>query len=173
MQRIGSSPVQIDEFISGEPGRLHYEDTNEARAISTFKDCYGIGPKQAYRLVERGARTLDDLKTKDFGLTDGQKVSWEFSRAANPRLVLTCMMSLSNASLAKSAARSSTKSVLPRSPLSPSSGSRSWVATVVASLTLATSTFSSRATLPMASPMLASSSALCALCVNRALSPTT
>lgn len=46
-----------------------------ARAIATFKDIYGVGKTFANELYRRGARTIDDLRTKDYQLTAGQKVS--------------------------------------------------------------------------------------------------
>lgn len=71
---------QIDEFISGAPGRQFYEDNEQSRTIAMFKDVYGVGRTFANELYRRGARSMDDLRTKDFGLTPGQMVSqrnWE------------------------------------------------------------------------------------------------
>lgn len=34
---------QINEFISGVPGRAFYEDNEHARCIVVFKDIYGVG----------------------------------------------------------------------------------------------------------------------------------
>lgn len=34
---------QINEFISGVPGRTFYEDNEHARCVALFKDIYGVG----------------------------------------------------------------------------------------------------------------------------------
>ena len=40
-----------------------------------FRDVYGVGRVLANELYRKGARTMDDLRAKDFGLTAGQLVS--------------------------------------------------------------------------------------------------
>ena len=65
---------RIDEFISGGPGRHYYENTDQIRAVQVFKDIYGVGRTFANELYCRGARTIEDLRTKDYGLTPGQLV---------------------------------------------------------------------------------------------------
>lgn len=35
--------AQINEFISGVPGRAFYEDNEHARCVALFKDIYGVG----------------------------------------------------------------------------------------------------------------------------------
>ncbi|KLT43747.1 hypothetical protein CC85DRAFT_243627 [Cutaneotrichosporon oleaginosum] len=72
---IGESLAQrIDEFLEGRQGRAYYEDTLEARTIATFKDVYGVGKNFAAELYRKGARTIEDLKTKEYGLTSGQRL---------------------------------------------------------------------------------------------------
>jgi DNA polymerase lambda len=72
---IGSSLAdRIDEFLSGATGRAYYEDTERARAVQTLKDVYGVGPTIANELYNRGARTIDDLRNKDYGLSSAQQV---------------------------------------------------------------------------------------------------
>ncbi|KAL7424399.1 hypothetical protein Q5752_000081 [Cryptotrichosporon argae] len=63
---------RIDEFLSGAPGRAHYEDTEQVRTIAMFKDIYGVGKVLANQLYRRGAVTMDDLRDPSFGLTAGQ-----------------------------------------------------------------------------------------------------
>ena len=65
---------QIDEFISGEPGRLFYENGEQAQIIQSFREIYGIGRNLANELYRRGARSIDDLRNGHFGLTYGQRV---------------------------------------------------------------------------------------------------
>jgi DNA polymerase lambda len=43
-----------------------------------FKDVYGVGRVLANELYRKGARTMEDLRTKDFGLNAGQLVSVEW-----------------------------------------------------------------------------------------------
>lgn len=43
--------------------------------MAVFHNVYGVGKKHAHDLWQQGARSLDDLRNKDFGLTEGQKVS--------------------------------------------------------------------------------------------------
>ncbi|BEJ01255.1 hypothetical protein CcaverHIS631_0511120 [Cutaneotrichosporon cavernicola] len=75
---IGESLAQrIDEFLEGRLGRAYYEDTVEARTIATFKDVYGVGKNFAAELYRKGARSIEDLKTKEYGLTTGQRVGVE------------------------------------------------------------------------------------------------
>lgn len=66
---------QIDEILTGAKGRLYFEDTDQARTIAKFQDVYGVGSRCAHDLYSRGARSIEDLRTKDFGLTAGQLVS--------------------------------------------------------------------------------------------------
>lgn len=66
---------QIDEILTGAKGRLYFEDTDQARTIAKFQNVYGVGSRCAHELYSRGARSIEDLATKDFGLTVGQKVS--------------------------------------------------------------------------------------------------
>ncbi|GMK59721.1 hypothetical protein CspeluHIS016_0803270 [Cutaneotrichosporon spelunceum] len=75
---IGESLAQrIDEFLEGRLGRAYYEDTVEARTIATFKDVYGVGKNFAAELYRKGARSIEDLKTKEYGLTAGQRIGVE------------------------------------------------------------------------------------------------
>lgn len=75
MKGIGQSIAdRIDEFVSGSTGRLAYEDTEQARILATFRDVYGVGKNHANDLYRLGARSIEDLRTKDFGLTSGQLV---------------------------------------------------------------------------------------------------
>lgn len=64
---------QIDEFLTGAKGRLYFEDTDQARTIAKFQNVYGVGRRCAHELYSRGARSIEDLRSKDFGLTAGQQ----------------------------------------------------------------------------------------------------
>ncbi|ORY31676.1 hypothetical protein BCR39DRAFT_465497 [Naematelia encephala] len=77
---------RIDEFISGEPGRAYYEDTEKARIVAVLKDVYGVGETFANELYKRGARSIRDLKEKDFGLTPGQNIGVELYEDLNTRI---------------------------------------------------------------------------------------
>lgn len=75
MRAMISLTKQIDEILTGAKGRLYFEDTDQARTIAKFQDVYGVGSRCAHDLYSRGARSIEDLRTKDFGLTAGQLVS--------------------------------------------------------------------------------------------------
>ena len=65
---------QIDEFISGGVGRQFYENNEKAQIVAQFKDIHGVGTNFANELYRLGARTIQDLRTHDYGLTTGQMV---------------------------------------------------------------------------------------------------
>ncbi|ADV23887.1 conserved hypothetical protein [Cryptococcus gattii WM276] len=80
--------VQINEFISGVPGRAFYEDNEHARCIAVFKDIYGVGRQYANELYRMGARTITDLRTGRFPLSPGQQIGlalYEDLRSRIPR----------------------------------------------------------------------------------------
>ena len=77
---------RIDEFLSGAQGRLFFEQDDKQDAISEFRKVYGIGRKLANDLYRRGARTLDDLRTKDFGLSRGQMIGLDLYDELNSRI---------------------------------------------------------------------------------------
>ncbi|KAL1405924.1 hypothetical protein Q8F55_007604 [Vanrija albida] len=84
---IGSSMAdRIDEFLTGAQGRAYYEDNERARTMAIFHNVYGVGKKHAHDLWQQGARSLDDLRTKDFGLTEGQKLGVELYDDLNSRI---------------------------------------------------------------------------------------
>ncbi|EIW71916.1 hypothetical protein TREMEDRAFT_26921 [Tremella mesenterica DSM 1558] len=68
---------RIDEFLTGSKGREYYENTEKAKTISMFKDIYGVGKSFANELYRRGARTIEDLREKEYGLSKGQKIGVE------------------------------------------------------------------------------------------------
>nr|KIR88216.1 DNA polymerase lambda subunit [Cryptococcus tetragattii IND107] len=79
---------QINEFISGVPGRAFYEDNEHARCIAVFKDIYGVGRQYANELYRMGARTITDLRTGRFPLSPGQQIGlalYEDLRSRIPR----------------------------------------------------------------------------------------
>ncbi|KIR59252.1 DNA polymerase lambda subunit [Cryptococcus bacillisporus CA1873] len=79
---------QINEFISGVPGRAFYEDNEHARCIAIFKDIYGVGRQYANELYRMGARTITDLRTGRFPLSPGQQIGlalYEDLRSRIPR----------------------------------------------------------------------------------------
>ncbi|KIR24693.1 DNA polymerase lambda subunit [Cryptococcus deuterogattii 99/473] len=79
---------QINEFISGVPGRAFYEDNEHARCIVVFKDIYGVGRQYANELYRMGARTITDLRTGRFPLSPGQQIGlalYEDLRSRIPR----------------------------------------------------------------------------------------
>jgi DNA polymerase lambda len=45
--------------------------------VAIFKDIYGVGKNFAATLYQRGARTIDDLRTNDYGLSPGQVMGVE------------------------------------------------------------------------------------------------
>ncbi|WWC91862.1 uncharacterized protein L201_006809 [Kwoniella dendrophila CBS 6074] len=72
---IGQSLAdRIDEFLSGAHGRAFYENTEQARCVSLFKDIYGVGRQNANDLYRLGARSIDDLRSGRYPLTAGQKI---------------------------------------------------------------------------------------------------
>ena len=117
------SSFQIDEFLSGVPGRQFYEDNEQTRTIAAFKDIYGVGRTFANELYKRGARSIEDLRTHDFGLTVGQKVGllsrgqpseiMVHGRKTERRLALSCMM-ISNRAYHEKSADSCTRLSEPR-----------------------------------------------------------
>jgi DNA polymerase lambda len=98
--------MQIDEFLTGAKGRAYYENTEQARTIATFKDIYGVGKSFANTLYQRGARTIEDLRTGEYGLTSGQKVGRLFLTPLTSRLVSTSTRTCVRAFRATNAARS-------------------------------------------------------------------
>lgn len=77
---------RIDEFLSGAHGRLYFEQDDKQATVSDFRKVYGIGRKLANDLYRRGARTLDDLRNKDFGLTRGQMIGLDLYDELNSRI---------------------------------------------------------------------------------------
>ncbi|RXK41478.1 hypothetical protein M231_01186 [Tremella mesenterica] len=68
---------RIDEFLTGSKGREYYENTEKAKTVCMFKDIYGVGKSFANELYRRGARTIEDLREKEYGLSKGQKIGVE------------------------------------------------------------------------------------------------
>jgi DNA polymerase/3'-5' exonuclease PolX len=57
---------KIQEILEdGKLARLEEQDTPERRAAQLFAKVHGIGPTSAQMLVERGHRTLDDLRAHE------------------------------------------------------------------------------------------------------------
>ncbi|KAK4689224.1 hypothetical protein P7C73_g887, partial [Tremellales sp. Uapishka_1] len=80
--------ARIDEFLEGGQGRAYYENTERMQSIQVFKDVYGIGKAHANEIYDRGARTIEDLRSKDFGLNHNQIIGvelYEDLRARIPR----------------------------------------------------------------------------------------
>lgn len=143
----GEAHRQIDEILTGAKGRLFFEDTEQARAVAKFQNVYGVGSRCAHELYTRGARSIEDLRTKDFGLTAGQKAGSALPAPwLTGRLVLTYTTISALESLGRSVASCSRRSVPRRCPSMTRSSSRSWVRTAAEKQTRATLTFSSHAT---------------------------
>lgn len=89
---------KIDEWINGGQGRQFYETNDQVKTVQIFKDIYGVGEStpnvpgrhntllgavslttragraRANEFYHQGARTIDDLKSGRFELTEGQRV---------------------------------------------------------------------------------------------------
>ncbi|WVQ84531.1 hypothetical protein IAT38_006685 [Cryptococcus sp. DSM 104549] len=84
---IGESlALRIDEWITGAPGRAHYEDTEQARCVALFKDIYGVGRNFANDLYRAGARSIADLRTGPYPLSEGQKIGLALYEDLNSRI---------------------------------------------------------------------------------------
>jgi len=86
-----STDWQIDEWINGGVGRQYYENNEQVQTVQLFKDVYGVGTSshqtrgpqliriqgrtRANEFYQKGARTIEDLKSGRFELTEGQRVS--------------------------------------------------------------------------------------------------
>ncbi|KAI0031781.1 Nucleotidyltransferase, partial [Vararia minispora EC-137] len=53
---------------TGELRRLKYADTEDVRVVRLFNGIYGAGLQISWRWYAAGARTLDDLRAKRFGI---------------------------------------------------------------------------------------------------------
>ncbi|KAJ3700615.1 hypothetical protein LUZ61_004320 [Rhynchospora tenuis] len=69
----------IDEIVNtGKLSKLeHFENDEKVRTVSLFGEVWGIGPATAFKLYEKGHRTLDDLKTDD-SLTHAQRIGLQY-----------------------------------------------------------------------------------------------
>lgn len=67
---------QIQEFISGNPGRQFYENNEERQTLTMLRKVHGVGPRYANEFYRRGVRSIDDLRTKDYGLNTNQLVTF-------------------------------------------------------------------------------------------------
>lgn len=65
---------KIQEILDdGKLARLEEQDTPERRAAQLFAKVHGIGPTSTQMLVERGHRTLDDLRAHEVRSKGQQK----------------------------------------------------------------------------------------------------
>ncbi|ORX39393.1 hypothetical protein BD324DRAFT_577128 [Kockovaella imperatae] len=84
---IGQSIAdRIDEFVSGTKGRQFYENTEQVQIIAQFRKIYGVGATFATELYKRGARSIDDLRTGEYGLSGGQAIGVELFDDLNTRI---------------------------------------------------------------------------------------
>ncbi|KAF2302467.1 hypothetical protein GH714_036449 [Hevea brasiliensis] len=69
----------IQEIVTtGKLSKLeHFETDEKVRTISLFGEVWGIGPATAFKLYEKGYRTLDDLENED-SLTHAQKLGLKY-----------------------------------------------------------------------------------------------
>ncbi|KAJ9103152.1 hypothetical protein QFC21_002574 [Naganishia friedmannii] len=94
LKGIGLNIAQrIGEIIrnGGRSDREYFEDNEESRTVAKFGKIYGVGQK-AQELWDRGARSLDDLRTGQWGLTEGQKVSISAFAIQISELALTAIL---------------------------------------------------------------------------------
>ncbi|KAJ9119176.1 hypothetical protein QFC22_003668 [Naganishia vaughanmartiniae] len=88
LKGIGVNIAQrIGEIIrnGGRSDREYFEDNEESRTVAMFGKIYGVGQK-AQELWDRGARSLDDLRTGQWGLTGGQKIGLSLYDDLNDRM---------------------------------------------------------------------------------------
>ncbi|KAK3038649.1 hypothetical protein RJ639_027312 [Escallonia herrerae] len=69
----------IQEIVTtGKLSKLeHFETDEKVRTISLFGEVWGIGPATAFRLYEKGCRTLEDLENED-SLTNPQRLGLKY-----------------------------------------------------------------------------------------------
>ena len=74
---IGPGIVRLFiEFV--DTGKVELLIKEQNRMENVFSDIYGVGPKKAKELVDKGIRTLDELRDKQDVLNDIQKVGLKY-----------------------------------------------------------------------------------------------
>lgn len=74
---IGPGIVRLFiEFV--DTGKVELLIKEQNRMENIFSDIYGVGPKKAKELVDKGIRTLDELREKQDVLNDIQKVGLKY-----------------------------------------------------------------------------------------------
>ncbi|GHJ86075.1 hypothetical protein NliqN6_2477 [Naganishia liquefaciens] len=71
---------RIDEIIrnGGISDREIYEDNTQARTVAMFGDIYGVGTRRANEFWNQGARSLDDLRSGSWALSEAQKMGLKY-----------------------------------------------------------------------------------------------
>ena len=74
---VGSTIIKkFEEYIN--TGSLRLLEREKIDPKNIFADIFGIGPKKAAELVEKGIKTIDQLKEKNSELNDKQKVGLKY-----------------------------------------------------------------------------------------------
>lgn len=74
---IGPGIVRLFiEFV--DTGKVELLIKEQNRMENVFSDIYGVGPKKAKELVDKGIRTLDELRNNQDALNDIQKVGLKY-----------------------------------------------------------------------------------------------